>query len=192
MKKGLYAVLFAAVANACAPRYAPPPDLPSSVKQISKPEEAQAWLENVLTYKRDPVLYGQDDFWAPCALTYKLRAGDCEDYAICAATLMDNDISQGYIIYIDNPGKKDADDPDKPESAHAVFAYKMNNKWGILSNGHSEYRPPEFSSLHEALRDSLSYRYSRYVIYDYAGVDIVNGNESLESKMKEVGEGSLK
>src|SRR3989344_4313182 len=150
MKKGLYAAFFSALINACAPRYAPPPDLPSAVKQINKPEEAQQWLETVITYKHDSELYGQKDFWAPCALTYQLRAGDCEDYAICAAALLEGDIEQGYLIYIDNPGERDKDNPDKPESAHAVFAYRIHNQWGILSNNHSEYRQPVYSSLEGA------------------------------------------
>ncbi|HLD39763.1 MAG TPA: transglutaminase-like domain-containing protein [Candidatus Nanoarchaeia archaeon] len=189
MKKALYTAFFSALVNACIPRYAPPPDLPSSVKQINKPEEAQQWLETVLTYKHDSELYGQSDFWAPCALTYQLRAGDCEDYAICAAALLNRDIQEGYLIYIDNPGKKDKD--GKPDSGHAVFAYKMNDKWGILSNGHSEYRLPEFSNLHAALHDALSYRYSRYIVYDYSGVDLINGNTNLESKMKQIWTDSL-
>ncbi|MDP3698662.1 MAG: hypothetical protein Q8R47_03675 [Nanoarchaeota archaeon] len=192
MKKGLYAALFSATLASCAPRYAPPPDLPSSIKQISKPQEAQQWLENVLIYKRDPVLYGEPDFWAPCALTYQLKAGDCEDYAICAAALLDKDIQQGYLIYIDNPSKKDYNNPDKPESAHAMFAYRLHNKWGILSNNHSEFRLPEYSTLRSAVQNSLGRKYSRYVIYDYSGVDMINGNKDLEPEMKEVGQGTLK
>ncbi|MEK6939390.1 MAG: transglutaminase-like domain-containing protein [Nanoarchaeota archaeon] len=178
MKRGLYAALLSATLTSCAPRYAPPPDLPSSVKQISRPEEAQQWLEAVLTYEHDDKLYGEDDFWAPCALTYQLKKGDCEDYAICAAALLDNDIQQGYLIVIYKPPRPEND--KTPDSAHAVFAYKVNDRWGILSNGRSEYRAPTFSTLYEALRDSLSYRYNRYEIYDYSGVDIVNGNSSLE------------
>lgn len=190
MKKSLYAAFFSALINACAPRYAPPTDLPSSVRQINKPEEAQQWLEQVLTYKRDPVLYGEADFWAPCALTYQLKAGDCEDYAICAAALLEGDIKQGYLIYIDNPGK--FNDDGEPESAHAVFAYLMHNQWGILSNNHSEFRQPVYATLHDAVQNSLGRNYSRFVIYDYSGVDMINGNKDLEPMMKQIEEGWLK
>ncbi|GEM_PF-5173493 len=189
MKKGLYAAFFSVLVNACAPRYAPPPDLPSSVKQISKPQEAQQWLETVLSYKRDPLLYGEPDFWAPCALTYQLKAGDCEDYAICAAALLEGDIQQGYFIYVDKP---EAFKGEEKDSAHAVFAYQLNDRWGIVSNNLSEFRQPLYSSLEGALKNSLSYRYSRYIIYDYSGVDMINGNKSLEPQMKEIREGSLK
>ncbi len=179
MKKKVYAALFSALFTGCAPRYAPPPDLPSSITQISTPQETQQWLETVLTYKRDPILHGKRDFWAPCALTYQLKGGDCEDYAICAAALLDGNVEQGYIIYIENPDS---------ESAHAVFAYSIDGQWGINSNNHSEFRQPEYESLHKALLSSLSGKYSKYIIYDYSNVDIVNGNKDLESKMKKVRE----
>lgn len=190
MKKSLYAVFFSALVNACAPRYPIPPDLPSSIKQINNPERAQQWLEDVLTYEHDDVLYGKGDFWAPCALTYQLKKGDCEDYALCAAALLEGDIQQGYLIYIDNPGK--FKENGEPESAHAVFAYRIRNQWGILSNNHSEFRKPVYPTLYDAVQNSLGSRYSRFVIYDYAGVDIINGNQDLESKMKQIGEGRLK
>ncbi len=183
MERGLGAAIFSVATMSCAPRYAPPPTLPSSVTQISTAQEAQQWLDTVLTYQRDPILHGKKDFWAPCALTYALRKGDCEDYAICAAALLENDIDEGYIIYISHPDR---------ESAHAVFAYNMNGYWGINSNDRDQYRAPQFLSLHEAVRDSLSKNYSEYVIYSYQGVDLINGNQDLETKMKALGRYSLK
>ena len=183
MKKGAYAVLFSALVTSCGPKYAPPPNLPSSITQISTPQETQQWLDTVLTYERDPILHGTKDFWAPCSLTYALRKGDCEDYAICAAALLENDVEQGYIIYINNPGK---------DKAHAVFAYRINGHWGINSNNRSEYRLPTSSSLRSILIDALADDYTNYSIYDYQEVDLINGNQDLKSKMKKIREGELK
>lgn len=183
MTRGLYAALFSVLSTACAPRYAPPPDLPSSIVQISNPDQAQQWLDNVLTYKRDPVLHGQRDFWAPCALTYYLGGGDCEDYAICAAALLEGDLEKGYIVYVDNPDK---------DRAHAVFAYHFQGRWGINSNNETEFRRPYFSTLHQAVVDSLGGKYTEYSIYDYTGVNIFTGNEDLKPKMRKIGEYKLK
>ena len=183
MKRGLYALFFPILSAACAPRYVPPPDLPSSIIQISNPDEAQQWLETVLTYKRDPVLHEKKDFWAPCALTYALRGGDCEDYAICAAALLEGDIEKGYIVYVDHRDR---------DRAHAVFAYKYHGWWGINSNNESEFRRPYFTTEHRAIADSLGNKYTDYKLYDYTGVNIFTGNEDLETKMKPIGTYSLK
>ena len=179
----MYAALFSALINSCAPRYAPPPDLPSSVKQIRTPEETQQWLENVLTYNRDPILYGKPDFWAPCGLTYSLKQGDCEDYAICAAAILDHDIEQGYIVTVYNA---------EPKRAHAVFVFQLHGKWGMLSNDKSQYRPATFATLEDVVIDSLKEDYQEYSVYDYTGIDITDGDQNLKLKMSLVWEHRLR
>lgn len=175
-KRGLVAYFSALFSAACSPNYIPPPNLPSSVTQISTPHETKEWLQEVLTYKYDEELYKVDDFWAPCALTYKNKAGDCDDYAICAAALLQGDVEQGYIVTISN-------DTD----GHAGFLYRLQGKWGVISNNKKEYREPEFSSFHAAVYSSFGERYNKYSIYDYSGVDIVNGFENLEEKLTPIG-----
>ena len=123
-------------------------------------------------------MYRKRDFWAPCALTYKLKQGDCEDYAICAAAILDRDVEEGYIITTYD---------SKTNSAHAVFAFRLHGKWGMISNNESEFRNPRYESLHGVLLSSFSEKYTEYFIYDYQGIDLINGNEDLESKMKQVG-----
>jgi len=176
MKQGIYVLFFSAFSTACAPRYQMPPMLPISILQISNPDQTQQWLEdkNNLTYKRDPDLHGED-FWAPCALTYALGGGDCEDYAICAAALLEGDIEKGYIVSAEHPDR---------DSAHAVFAYKFHGWWGINSNNETEFRRPYFLTEHQAITDSLRGKYTEYTIYDYSGVNIFIGNEDLEDKIK--------
>lgn len=182
MKRGWYALFFSLFSTACAPRYAMPPPLPDSVLQIHNPDQAQDWLKHHLKYKRDKIQYG-DDFWAPCALTYALGGGDCEDYAICAAAIQAGDIEAGYIAYVDHPDK---------DSAHAVLVYKYHGLWGINSNNDTEFRRPYFQTAHQAIVDSLKGKYTEYTLYDYAGVNIFTGNEDLESEMREIGEYQIK
>ena len=170
MKKSIYAVLFSSLVT-CVPSYTPPPTLPSSINEISTPEDTKKWLENILTYQHDDQLYDTDDFWASCALTYQNRGGDCEDYAICAAAILQGDVDEGYIITLNSE-----------DSAHAVFAYRTATGWGIISNDHNQFRLPLFDSLHEAVWDSLHTNYSRYSRYDYDGVDLANGTGDLESQ----------
>lgn len=170
--------LFYAAIGSCTPIYTPPPTLPSSIKQISAPVEAQKWLETVLTYEHDPVLYGEADFWAPCALTYQRKKGDCEDYAICAAAILREDVEGGFIITVENT---------KDKKGHAVFAYRLGGKWGMVSNNKEEFRKPEYPSLYEVVLSSFAGKYTEYRIYDYNGVDLINGNEDLEPSLKQIG-----
>ncbi|MEK6809436.1 MAG: transglutaminase-like domain-containing protein [Nanoarchaeota archaeon] len=180
MKKLLVTALFYATFGNCSPNYAPPPTLDSSIKQINTPEETQQWLETVLTYESDKFLYGKEDFWAPCGLTYQHKKGDCEDYAICAAAILREDIDLGYIITVYNS------DSLKRE-AHAVFAYRLNGKWGIISNDKNQFRSPKYQSLPKVLLDSIDEKYTEYMVYDYGGLDLVDGKGNLGPKMKEIG-----
>ena len=168
--------------------------LPSVVAEINTPEEVRKWLDTVLTYKYDEELYKRDGFWASCGLTYLNKAGDCEDYAICAAALLQGDVEKGYIVILSDRIASEED------GAHAVFAYHLNQKWGIISNHtgeFGEFRQPIFNTLHEALvsinftRDQPRGRFRSYTIRDYSGVDLVNGNDNLISKIKEIEEGSF-
>lgn len=170
--------LFYTAIGSCFFNYTPPPTLPSSIKQISTPTETQQWLETVLNYKYDEILYGEDDFWAPCALTYQHKKGDCEDYAICAAAILREDVEEGYIIAINNP---------ETEKAHAVFAYRLHRKWGIVSNNKSEFSKPEYQSLHEVVLSSFGEKYTEYRVYDYDEADLINGNRDLKPRMKQIG-----
>ena len=175
MAVGLISVLGACSSSHTTSKHLPPPPLPSEIMAISTPEKTQEWLKENLTYKRDMVLHSLDDFWAPCALTYQLRAGDCDDYAICAAAILQDDILEGYIIYLDHF--------DRTKGAHAVFAYHLNGQWGIISNNNSEFRKPLYSTLDQALFDSVGDKYNYYKIYDYSKASLANGNNDLESKM---------
>lgn len=170
--------LFYATMGNCALSYIPPADLHSSIKEISAPTETQQWLEAVLSYESDNVLYGKNDFWAPCALTYQNQKGDCEDYAICAAAILREDVEEGYIIAAANPITK---------SGHAVFAYRLGGEWGIVSNNTMEFRKPNYQSLQDVILDSLGGGYIEYYVFDYEEVNLVEGNEDLKSKLKPIG-----
>ena len=183
MKKGVCVALVSAFLSSCPQHYQPPPTLPSSIVEIRKPDEVRQWLDTVLSYKHDDKLYGEQDFWASCGLTYQNKAGDCEDYAICAAALLEGDVEKGYVITLEDTVNK---------KGHAVFAYQLDSKWGVISNQPKEFRGPSFATLHEAVMDinaarDRSERFRQYSVLDYSGVDLVSGFSSLESKMKNLG-----
>ncbi len=180
----MYALLFSTLSASCAPKYVPPPTFPSSIAEINTPTEVRKWLDKVLTYKHDEELYKKDDFWAPCGLTYLNRAGDCEDYAICAAALLQGDVEKGYIVILS--GRLIEGD-----GSHAVFVYQLNQKWGSISNQSSdEFRLPNYNTIDDVLRsinftsDHPGGRFRRYELLDYSGVDLVNGSDNLSSKIE--------
>lgn len=177
------------ILSACAPRYTPPPNLPSSVTQISTPGETKQWLETVLRYQYDEETYGKDDYWASCSSTYEKGAGDCDDYAICAAALLQGDVEQGYIVSLY--------DRVKDDKAHAIFIYQIDGRWGAISNQSPEYREPLFVSWEMVINDvnrakDPPERYTKYAVYDYRGVNIVSGRGNLDSHMKEIARGHLR
>ena len=181
--------------SACVPHYVPPPTLQASEVEIDTPEMANEWLKNVLTYRSDMILYGKDDFWASCALTYQNGAGDCEDFAICAAVLLQGDIEKGHIVLMYNP-LSNKDEENGPRD-HAVFAYKSDGRWGVISNQEREFRTPLFASLEYVVQDinnsrKPADRYTQYIVVDYEEADILSYDGNLDSRMKKVAEGYLR
>jgi hypothetical protein len=182
MVKKTISALYLVIASASCVSYTPPPTLPASITEIKDPKEVEKWLETVLSYQYDEQTYGKGDFWAACGLTYENKKGDCEDYAICAAALLQGDVEKGYIISLYGRIKDD--------KAHAVFAYQQDGRWGVISNQPLEFREPLFVSLDEVINNINNSkdppeRYTKYTIYDYTGVDLVSGRGNLESQMEE-------
>lgn len=50
--------------------------------------EVNRWVNNEITYRRDPAMFGRRDYWADARATLRSRAGDCEDYAILKMQLL--------------------------------------------------------------------------------------------------------
>ena len=189
MKRGLYAVLFSGLLT-CNP---PPvqPVLPLTFfPEVKTPLEARMWLDKNLDYKHDQELYKVEEFWASCAVTYQNGAGDCDDHAICAATLLAGDVEEGNIISLNYP------QPSK-KKGHAVLVYRIGQYWGIISNNTLEFSKPKYTSIHQAIVELNNARepeeqYPRYFIYDYSTVDIAAGAGNLKPKMTKIGEYKLK
>ncbi len=187
MKKVLLAASLSVMASGCVQGYIPPPNLPASIQQVSTPMEARRWLEETLTYKRDINLYHQSDYWASCGQTYKNRGGDCEDYAICAAALLRDNVEDGYIVELYTPGKVEA---------HAIYVYQLHGRWGAISNQRMEYSQQKYLSIHELMLrintlPSGDKRYGRYNLRSYEGVDLLNHQGDLDNVLPKKGDYSL-
>ncbi len=196
MIKRFSAAYLSTIMSACVPHYIPPPTLQASAVEINTPEIANEWLKNVLTYRSDMLLYGKSDFWASCTLTYQNRAGDCEDFSICAAVLLEGDIEKGYFVLMYNPLSNKKDE-EKGIKGHAVFAYKSGGRWGVISNQGREFRTPLFASLEYVVQDINDIklpeeRYTQYYVIDYDGADLLSYGGDLNSRMKTVGEGHIR
>lgn len=170
MVKKELAIGIATLLPACG--YVPPPTLDASIAEISDPREAHLWIEELLKYRKDNQNYGVKEFYAPCRLTYESGFGDCDDQSICAAALLQGDVDEGYIISL-----------KRSESGHATFLYRVGYFWGVISNNDSEFRAPYYNSLQEAVLKVYGEKYDRYLVRDYTGVDLVEGNETLKDKM---------
>lgn len=169
--------------------------LPYEIDEIKTPVQARRWLDENLTREKDPVLYNADDFYAPCGLAYQKGKGDCEDYAICAAALLQGDVQQSYLAvlgnwegneYIAERGSWYAVNPST--DLHAVYVYQVDGKWGLIGVKHSEFEEPIFATPEEVLGFRYnSYRYNlnfhEYILFDHSGLDLVNGNQNLEEKI---------
>lgn len=190
MIKRFSAWCLSTVMSACVPHYVPPPTLQASAVEINTPEMANEWLKNVLTYRSDTLLYGKSDFWASCTLTYQNKAGDCEDFSICAAALLQGDVEQGYLIRLHHPISPGLVN-------HIVFAYKSGGRWGTISNQKREFRTPLFASLEFVVQDINNVRlpeerYTQYSVFDYKGIDILSYGGDLGPQMKLVDRGFLR
>lgn len=181
------AILLTTLTGCIRPRYISPVhkhSLQQVIDQISEPQKAKEWLLRLL-YEEDKVVHHTGDFWASCALTYQNRAGDCEDYAICAAALLQGDIDEGYIITFHDPIKVGS-------GGHALLAYKQGEKWGTISNSNNEFRHPLFPSLDDVVQDvnvskKMEDKYQVYKVFDYSGLNIFSSTENLKYEMTELG-----
>jgi hypothetical protein len=134
------------------------------IELVKTPEQAQEYCSKYLRYADDFDTYHSFDYWASFESTHRKRKGDCEDAAIAAYVLLEDEYIP-YLILL-KTGKK----------YHIVCAYQdMSGKWGAVSIGESEFRPPEytFESLIKSFRD-----------YDYCGIvslsgDMVRGKNNL-------------
>ena len=165
--------------------------LPHEIDEIKTPLQARRWLDENLSRGEDSVLYNTNDFFAPCGLTYQKGKGDCDDYAICAAALLQGDVQQSYFAIL-------LTNRDEESRGHLAYVYQLNNRWGVIGAKPSEFDEPFAATPEKA----LWYRYNfshydidfhQYILLDHSGLDLLNGNQDLKEKItqKIVRHGSL-
>lgn len=188
MSKGLEFLLASSLlVLSCKPK-----PLSYHIEDIKDPEEAEEWLQDNITYKPDLLIYSKEEFWAPCSMTYQIKAGDCEDYAICTAALLEGDIQKGYLVGLLRPRY----------IGHMIFAYQKDDRWNFFSDG-SLYltSSPNLSQLildfDELTHDHFSGIYQpsyasfkEFVVWDYSRMDLLSG-EDLNTKTKVISNGTI-
>jgi hypothetical protein len=95
----------------------------------STPAEVQAYLDATLTYQFDYDLYGRAEYFASPAETLARRAGDCEDWAWLAKSILDR---AGYetVLFSAWSQRRDRGGND----GHTALAVFVDGAWDHLSN----------------------------------------------------------
>ena len=169
-----------------------PKPLSESIDEIDKPDNAEEWLQDNISYLSDQFNYGKEDLWASCNLTYQGKAGDCEDFAICAAALLQDDVEKGYLIDLTRghglPG-------------HMIFAYQKNSRWNVFSDDHLyQTSSPTLSQLildfdKLTKTDIFLYQptyvaFKGFYVSDYSGVNLIHNN-NIRKEVRVISHGTL-
>jgi predicted transglutaminase-like protease len=102
--------------------YGSVPDLETLVNDYPTMQKLSVWIESNIWYTREPK--GQDN-WQSAEETFKLKKGDCEDFAILAMYVLDKKGYQTYLLSVWNDLE-----------GHAVLVISFNNDYYVMNNGH--------------------------------------------------------
>lgn len=131
---------------------------------IKTPREAQDYCSYYLRYQYDKELYGSEDYWATFNLTHKNRAGDCDDGALAAAALLQDNGYEPLILSMSSYSE-----------GHAVYLYKKDGKYGSIGINSTDYHEPKFDSL-----DSLVNTFRPTLFKKYEYYYVINVNDCLK------------
>lgn len=130
------------------------------------PREIQGWINRNVTYTRDqdqflgysdcPDKYQSEkhkgcDVWASAAHVVRTQREDCDGVLALSHYLLDK---TGFGLFLD-------DDDTTDNSAHAVYVFQKNGKYGAISINRAEFRSPVYSSLTD-LAASIGGDYTYY------------------------------
>src|SRR6185437_7190614 len=110
--------------------------------------EIQDWLLGC-RYERDEVLFGEADFWQHPATFERLRAGDCDDFALWTWRKLgelgiDADIVAGYCLKDGKLGGRHVWVVFRNDGVESVFEPTCSSRQGMirpLSEARDEYVP---------------------------------------------------
>lgn len=77
----------------------------STVSQIEKLESVHRYVNTQFFYATDETLYGKSDYWASPQEFYAKGAGDCEDFALYKAYLLEKEGIKVALAYFYKQGQ---------------------------------------------------------------------------------------
>lgn len=74
------------------------PSLTTLARTCSSPEEIASYLKQEFTFQEDPSLFNEPDYWQEPEEFLNRKRGDCEDYAILAKTILEQQGSEAFLL----------------------------------------------------------------------------------------------
>lgn len=107
--------------------------------------------------------------------TFDRGIGVCRDGAIAVAAMLQDDGYPAKVLDVSWTGGN--------WSAHSVYVWQNNGKWGSAGINMSDYRDPTFNSIEELAREIAQQydgSYLDHTLYDFSCVDLIEGtNEGM-------------
>ncbi len=114
---------------------------------VTTPAEVQRYLDRTLTYRFDQQVYGRGEYFATPEETLARRAGDCEDWAWLAKSILDEAGFQ-TVLFTAWREARDAGGND----GHTAVAVLVDGAWDHLSNlGYVRARASSLEALAESV-----------------------------------------
>jgi len=94
-------------------------------KRITTPEKIEIWAKHYLQYESDKKIFGIDHYWQSYEEMFRLRMGDCEDFATIISEILSRNKYENWIMVFGNA---------KRSHAICVFRYPDSDTWMFFSN----------------------------------------------------------
>lgn len=101
----------------------PSTPLQSVFSQIASPDAMVRWMKQHLKFVDDSKLFGNDDYWQDPAEMIQRGAGDCEDYALFAKSVLDHLGIEAYVVSFYGPNNY----------AHTIVIYKQSEGYNVIN-----------------------------------------------------------
>lgn len=152
-------------------------------QMMGDPAQIQRWIDSNVTYTLDEKQFYPSqcadtehcDYWAPVAHLLRSRREDCDGILALAHYALRK---TGFGLYLSS-------DDAKNDSAHVVYVYSQEGKFGIISVNDNEASGPKFSSLNEvstfiSSRHQGKYTFFKKVALPYDDSILLYGKEGIE------------
>lgn len=93
------------------------------VRRFASPGAVNDYMQVCFAYTSDRVLHGEEELWQPPGATFRLRRGDCEDFAIFAWHVLRLNGHRAHVFaaFTGNAG-------------HAVCAFREGDRYHTICN----------------------------------------------------------